>query len=64
MTEGVASQISDRLIRIIQNGAIIFDGEELLETNYLDKDIALKVVEFFELKGFSPILFSGLDNRS
>ena len=62
MTDDIASQISDKVITIIQNGAIIFDGKELLETNYLDKDIALKVVEFFESKGFSPILFSGLDN--
>lgn len=35
----------------------------LLETNYLNKDIALKVVEFFESKNFSPILFSGLENN-
>ncbi len=63
MTDNIASQISDKLITIIQNGAIIFDGEELLETNYLNKDIALEVVEFFESKNFSPILFSGLDNN-
>jgi len=63
ITDKFASRISDNLITIIQNGAIIFDGEELLETNYLNKDIALKVVEFFESKGFSPILFSGLDNN-
>ena len=62
MTDNIAYQISDKLITIIKNGAIIFDGKELLETNYLDKDIALKVVEFFESKGFSPILFSGLDS--
>ena len=63
ITDKFASQISDKLITIIQNGAIVFDGEALLETNYLNKDIALKVVEFFESKGFSPILFSGLDNN-
>ncbi len=62
MTDNIASQISDKVVTIIQNGAIIFDGKELLETNYLDKDIALKVVEYFESKGFSPILFSGLEN--
>ena len=63
MTDNIASQISDKLITIIQNGAIVFDGDVLLETNYLDKDIALQVVEFFESKNFSPILFSGLDNN-
>ena len=63
ITDKFASQICDKLITIIQNGAIVFDGEALLETNYLNKDIALKVVEFFESKGFSPILFSGLDNN-
>ncbi|MCH8272574.1 MAG: HAD family phosphatase, partial [Candidatus Marinimicrobia bacterium] len=45
ITDKIASQISDKLVTIIQNGAIIFDGEVLLETNYLNKDIALKVVE-------------------
>ena len=63
ITDKFASQISDKLITIIQNGAIVFDGEVLLETNYLNKDIALRVVEFFESKDFSPIIFSGLDNN-
>jgi len=63
MTDNIASQVSDDLITIVQNGAMVFDGGKLLETNYLNKDIALKVVEFFESKNFSPILFSGLDNN-
>ena len=60
MTEKYSSQISNDLIRVIQNGAIIFDAAELIKTNYLNKDIASKLIKYFESKNFSPILFMGV----
>ena len=63
MTEKYSSQISEDLIRVIQNGAMIFEGAELIETNYLDKDIASELINFFESKNFSPILFMGVEDN-
>jgi len=62
MTEKYSSQISNDLIRVIQNGAIIFDGTELIKTNYLNRDIASELIKFFESKNFSPILFMGVED--
>jgi len=63
MTEKYSSQISESLIRVIQNGAMIFEGAELIVTNYLDKDIASALIKYFESKNFSPILFMGVEDN-
>lgn len=63
MTEKYSSQLSEDLIRVIQNGAIIFEGAELIKTNYLNKDIAAELIKYFESKRFSPILFMGVEEK-
>ena len=61
MTQKFSSKIPGDIITIIQNGAIIYEGDELIQTNYLKKETARKVIIFFESKGFTPILFSGVE---
>ena len=61
MTQKFSNKIPADIITIIQNGAIIYDGKELLQTNYLKKETARKVIKFFESKGLTPILFSGVE---
>ena len=61
MTQEYSNKIPGDIITIIQNGAIIYDGKKLLQTNYLKKETAWKVIKFFESKGFTPILFSGVE---
>ncbi len=63
MTEKYSSQISEDLIRVIQNGAMIFEGADLIETNYLSKEIASELIKYFESKKFSPILFMGAEDN-
>lgn len=51
----------DRLFAIVQNGAMILEGDRILETNFLPISRARDAVRFFVENGLSPIAFGGPD---
>ena len=56
--EQIRTRNESGLWSIVQNGSLILKGNNIVERNYLDLEVAKEVVRFFCDKGLNPIAFA------